>query len=240
LHYLSINRVVEESKLTAITSYTNKAKYTFKIKRRARCIYPISANSGKIIIAINVFLTLLHLLIYKNTNNMDYTYTNPQQQLQYQQQQLKEQQQYIQQQQQQQLQQQQQGFQQQQAYQNGGDNISSTYFYQQPTAQQQQSQHPQQMQIDSNSFNRSTEGFPRSVLDRATAAKLRLEHYYKTALDQAFERNHRYNILLSELGLYQLLFIDALMSRKGYYTNIVVKKRKRDSFSHLVEKNLNT
>lgn len=102
---------------------------------------------------------------------MDYTYTNPQQQLQYQQQQLKDQQ-YAQQQQQQLQQQQQQGF----AYDNN--NISSTYFYQQP-------------QQDSNAFNRSTEGFPRSVLDRATAAKLRLEHYYKTALDQAFERNQR-------------------------------------------------
>lgn len=37
----------------------------------------------------------------------------------------------------------------------------------------------------------STEGFPRSVLDRATAAKLRLENYYKTALEQAHERNLR-------------------------------------------------
>lgn len=100
---------------------------------------------------------------------MDYTYTNPQQQLQHQQQQLKEQQ-CIQQ------QQQQQGF---QPYPNN-DNISSTYLYQQP-----------QQQVEANAFNRSTEGFPRSVLDRATAAKLRLEHYYKTALDQAFERNQR-------------------------------------------------
>lgn len=101
---------------------------------------------------------------------MDYTYTNPQQQLQYQQQQLKEQQQ---QQQQQYAQQQQQGY---PGYENN--NISSTYFYQQP-------------QQDTNAFHRSTEGFPRSVLDRATAAKLRLEHYYKSALDQAFERNQR-------------------------------------------------
>jgi protein-serine/threonine kinase len=66
--------------------------------------------------------------------------------------------------------------QQQQSFPNAAD-ASSTYFYQQP-------------QLDT--FNRSTEGFPRSVLDRATAAKLRLEHYYKTALDQAFERNQRY------------------------------------------------
>lgn len=37
----------------------------------------------------------------------------------------------------------------------------------------------------------STEGFPQSVLDRATAAKLRLENYYKTAIQQAHERNQR-------------------------------------------------
>ncbi|KAG1100287.1 hypothetical protein G6F42_017689 [Rhizopus arrhizus] len=127
---------------------------------------------------------------------MDYTYTNPQQQLQYQQQQqqMKEQQ-YIQQQQQEQQLHQQQALQQQQIMQqqqqgfqgypnaehhdNGG--IASTYFYQQP----------QQQQLQPDTFNRSTEGFPRSVLDRATAAKLRLEHYYKTALDQAYERNQR-------------------------------------------------
>lgn len=83
---------------------------------------------------------------------------------------------------QQQQQQQQQGFQgypNNDHHENGG--ISSTYFYQQP----------QQQQLQPDTFNRSTEGFPRSVLDRATAAKLRLEHYYKTALDQAYERNQR-------------------------------------------------
>ncbi|KAI8090266.1 Serine/threonine-protein kinase orb6 [Gilbertella persicaria] len=99
---------------------------------------------------------------------MDYTYTNPQQQLQYQQQL---------QQQQQQQQQQSSGFSGYQAE----NNSSSSFFYQQ---QQQQQQQPEP-------FHRSTEGFPRSVLDRATAAKLRLENYYKTALEQAYERSQR-------------------------------------------------
>ncbi|KAI8980442.1 Serine/threonine-protein kinase CBK1 [Pilobolus umbonatus] len=82
----------------------------------------------------------------------------------------------------------------------------------QPSIEYQQRQYPQQPQqgyyYDSEqnmtstyyipplsqperTFNRSTEGFPRSVLDRATAAKLRLENYYKTALEQAHERNQR-------------------------------------------------
>lgn len=51
----------------------------------------------------------------------------------------------------------------------------------------------QQSQVnqDPTGVHRSTEGFPRSVLDRATAAKLRLENYYKTALEQVHERNQR-------------------------------------------------
>lgn len=40
-------------------------------------------------------------------------------------------------------------------------------------------------------FVRSTQGFPRSALDRAAAAKLRLEHNYKVSLQQAIERNQR-------------------------------------------------
>lgn len=44
----------------------------------------------------------------------------------------------------------------------------------------------------------SAEEFPRSVLDRATAAKLRLENYYKTALEQAHERNQRLNLFFFE------------------------------------------
>ncbi|CEP14693.1 hypothetical protein [Parasitella parasitica] len=111
-------------------------------------------------------------------------------QYQQQQQQLNEQQ-YMQQQQLQHQQQQQQAY---QGYPNTdhheNNGIASTYFYQQP----------QQQQLQPDTFNRSTDGFPRSVLDRATAAKLRLEHYYKTALDQAYERNQRRTDMESKLA----------------------------------------
>jgi hypothetical protein len=40
-------------------------------------------------------------------------------------------------------------------------------------------------------FDRSTEGFSKGTLDRSTAAKLKLEHFYKVTLDQARERNDR-------------------------------------------------
>ncbi|CAG8554535.1 10341_t:CDS:2 [Diversispora eburnea] len=40
-------------------------------------------------------------------------------------------------------------------------------------------------------FERSTEGFSKGTLDRSTAARLKLEHFYKVTLDQARERNER-------------------------------------------------
>jgi hypothetical protein len=40
-------------------------------------------------------------------------------------------------------------------------------------------------------FDRTTEGFSKGTLDRSTAAKLKLEHFYKVTLDQARERNDR-------------------------------------------------
>ncbi|KAI8063888.1 Serine/threonine-protein kinase orb6 [Gongronella butleri] len=63
-------------------------------------------------------------------------------------------------------------------------------------------QHQQQQQpapAPEVQFNRSTEGFPKSSLDRAAAAKLKLEHYYKTSLDQAIERNQRRKALEQRL-----------------------------------------
>lgn len=36
--------------------------------------------------------------------------------------------------------------------------------------------------------------FPRSVLDRATTAKLQLENDYQASLQQAIERNQRYTL----------------------------------------------
>src|SRR5439155_26626305 len=41
-------------------------------------------------------------------------------------------------------------------------------------------------------FERSTEVFPKGTLERSTAAKLKLEHFYKVTLDQAIDRNERY------------------------------------------------
>lgn len=41
-------------------------------------------------------------------------------------------------------------------------------------------------------FERSTEGFSPDAVSRATAAKLKLESYYKLAVDVAIERNGRY------------------------------------------------
>ena len=44
-------------------------------------------------------------------------------------------------------------------------------------------------------FERSTEGFSPDAVSRATAAKLKLESYYKLAVDVAIERNGRYVII---------------------------------------------
>jgi len=41
-------------------------------------------------------------------------------------------------------------------------------------------------------FERSTDGFSPDAVSRATAAKLKLESYYKLAVDVAIERNGRY------------------------------------------------
>ncbi|ORX45841.1 AGC/NDR/NDR protein kinase [Hesseltinella vesiculosa] len=57
-------------------------------------------------------------------------------------------------------------------------------------------QHQQPPEVN---FHRSTEGFPKSALDRAAAAKLKLEHYYRTSLDQAIERNQRRKALEQKL-----------------------------------------
>lgn len=42
-----------------------------------------------------------------------------------------------------------------------------------------------------SNFVRSTEGFPKSCLERNAAAKLKLEHYYKDLMEQTIERNQR-------------------------------------------------
>jgi protein-serine/threonine kinase len=72
--------------------------------------------------------------------------------------------------------------QQQQQSQSSGQGDMMSYTYQ----QQPSEQIPPEV-----NFNRSTQGFPKSAIDRATAAKLKVEFYYKTALDQAIERKQR-------------------------------------------------
>jgi len=46
-------------------------------------------------------------------------------------------------------------------------------------------------------FERSTESFAPDALPRAKAAQLKLEHYYKVAVDAAVERNARFVRLFS-------------------------------------------
>lgn len=83
------------------------------------------------------------------------------------------------------------------------------YLYQQQLIMQQQQhlaqQKQQQQQLQQNQqqnqqraagqpeahYQRSTEGLPRSAVDRAASAKLRLENFYKGTLSQTIERNQR-------------------------------------------------
>lgn len=54
---------------------------------------------------------------------------------------------------------------------------------------------PLSQQYSSNTsrvlINRNTAGFSRSTLDRAEAARVKLEHLYKVSVEQAVERNQR-------------------------------------------------
>ena len=43
-------------------------------------------------------------------------------------------------------------------------------------------------------FERTTAGFSEDALPRSKAAQLKLEHYYKVAVESAIERNQRYVI----------------------------------------------
>ena len=46
-------------------------------------------------------------------------------------------------------------------------------------------------------FDRSTAGFSEDAVPRAKSAQLKLENYYKVAVDSAIERNARFKTLLS-------------------------------------------
>jgi hypothetical protein len=79
------------------------------------------------------------------------------------------------------------------------------YLYQQQLIMQQQQHLAQQKQQQQNQqlnahraagqpeahYQRTTEGLPRSAIDRAASAKLRLENFYKGTLAQTIERNQR-------------------------------------------------
>ena len=45
------------------------------------------------------------------------------------------------------------------------------------------------------SFNRSVDGFSRSTIDRAAAAKYRLEHFYKLQVSESADREARYAMM---------------------------------------------
>ncbi|KAG9286206.1 hypothetical protein G9A89_014192 [Geosiphon pyriformis] len=63
----------------------------------------------------------------------------------------------------------------------------------------QSSGYPNNGHRDYVAFERSTEGFPKGTLDRSTAAKLKLEHFYKVTLEQAIERKERQQELEAKL-----------------------------------------
>jgi protein-serine/threonine kinase len=58
--------------------------------------------------------------------------------------------------------------------------------------QQQQQQSPQHRAPDYVYFDRSTAGFSKASLEKATGAKLKLEHYYKKAVEEVVERANRH------------------------------------------------
>ena len=43
-------------------------------------------------------------------------------------------------------------------------------------------------------FDRTTAGFSDEAVPKAKTAQLKLEHFYKVAVDSAIERNQRYNL----------------------------------------------
>lgn len=69
--------------------------------------------------------------------------------------------------------------------------VSGDSFDQQPSISTSSTTSTDMTQQSDVHFARSTQGFPRSALDRAAAAKLRLEHHYKVTLQEAIERNQR-------------------------------------------------
>ena len=55
-----------------------------------------------------------------------------------------------------------------------------------------QSGSPNNGHADCLFFERSTDGYSKQTLDKSTAAKLKLQHYYRAIVEQAQERKKRY------------------------------------------------
>jgi hypothetical protein len=69
-------------------------------------------------------------------------------------------------------------------------------------------------------FERSTAGFSKDALPKATMAKLKLEHFYKVAVESAIERNTRlvrsFTRLLFCYNILGLKLIDVSSSSSDY------------------------
>ncbi|CAG8541721.1 9793_t:CDS:2 [Funneliformis mosseae] len=90
-------------------------------------------------------------------------------------------------------------------------------------------------------FDRSTDGFSKGTLDRSTAAKLKLEHFYKVTLDQARERNDRQedisderkNRQLQSLGRKESSFLRLRRTRLGLEDFVTVKVIGKGAFGEV-------
>lgn len=127
---------------------------------------------------------------------------------------------------------------------------------QQHLAQQRQQQQNQQAnsqyaagQPEAN-FQRSTDGLPRSAMDRAASAKLRLENFYKGTLAQTIERNQRYVFLyFKALDMFSLNQLDNILiglvvgesrQKRNYSQNLAAPSVRIDSCFPWAERNRNT
>lgn len=57
-------------------------------------------------------------------------------------------------------------------------------------------------------FERSSSGFSDDAIPRAKTAQLKLEHFYKVAVDAAIERNTRYAFLTASVNTSTVLMLD--------------------------------
>ncbi|KAJ7638839.1 AGC/NDR protein kinase [Roridomyces roridus] len=95
--------------------------------------------------------------------------------------------------------------------------------------QQQQQQPPASPSGNSDYvyFSRSTDGFSDEVLPRAKGAQMKLEHYYKVAVDSAIERNTR------RVELERRLQADSMMSEERKQRQLQQLGKKESTFLRL-------